>query len=161
MTIPWPGWEPPVTWQDDPPLTYTDSTNTEPVGERTNIEPVTEPFVTKDSGKREEYASGMRRDTQDGKARHDLLYAEGVPYKGQFLTRVAELLDRGAEKYGARNWEKATGDDEMARFKASAARHLAQWMAGDIDEDHAAAVVFNLMAYETTKWKTINHGPSS
>ena len=26
-------------------------------------------FVTKDSGVREEYASGMRRDTQEGKAR--------------------------------------------------------------------------------------------
>jgi hypothetical protein len=33
-------------------------------------------FVTKDSGKREEYESGMRRDVQEGKARPDLIPAE-------------------------------------------------------------------------------------
>lgn len=108
-------------------------------------------FETKDSGVREEYDSGMRRDTQEGKARFDLLFPEGVPYEEQFLTRVAELLDRGVEKYGERNWEKANSDVELRRFKASAARHMAQWQAGETDEDHAAAVVFNLLAYETTK----------
>ena len=31
-----------------------------------------------------------------------------------------------------------------------------QWMVDESDEDHAAAVVFNLLAYETTKWKMDN-----
>lgn len=110
-------------------------------------------FVTKDSGKREEYSTGMRRDTQEGKARFDLLFPLGVRYDDQFLTRLAALLTRGAAKYTERNWEKARTAEEMERFRSSAARHFAQWLAGEQDEDHAAAVVFNLLAYETTLFK--------
>ena len=115
-----------------------------------------EVYETLDSGERQEYASGMRRDLQDGKARFDLLFAEGVPYEDQFFTRVAGLLERGAGKYGDRNWEKANSNEELDRFKASAMRHLAQWITGEQDEDHAAAVVFNLMAYETIKRKVLS-----
>lgn len=50
-------------------------------------------FITKDSGERAEYASGMRRDTQEDKPRYDLCY---MP----MFTRWAELMDRGAVKYG-------------------------------------------------------------
>lgn len=114
-------------------------------------------FETKDSGERAEFESGMVRDTDTGKARFELLLPLGVPYDAQFLVRVAELLGRGAEKYDNRNWEKAQGDEEMERFKSSAIRHLMQWAAGETDEDHAAAVVFNLLGYETTKWKR-DHG---
>jgi hypothetical protein len=117
-------------------------------------------FVTKDSGKREEYDSGMVRDTQDGKPRYDLLVPDGVPFRAQFLTRVAELLARGAEKYTDRNWERASGPEELGRFKSSAYRHLMQWLTDEQDEDHAAAVVFNLLAYETIKWK-LDHAEDS
>jgi hypothetical protein len=110
-------------------------------------------FTTKDSGQRVQFDTGFQRDTQDGKPRHDLLWAEGVPYEAQFMTRVAALLARGAEKYNPRNWEKARTSEELDRFAASAARHFAQWMAGETDEDHAAAVVFNLLAWETTAFK--------
>jgi hypothetical protein len=96
----------------------------------------------------------MVRDLQDGKARFDLLVPEvGMPYDSQFLTRCAMLMTRGAEKYGFRNWEKADSPEELARFRASALRHLMQYLMGETDEDHAAAVVFNLLAAETTKWK--------
>lgn len=114
-------------------------------------------YVTKDSGKREEYDSGMVRDTQDGKPRFDLLVPRDVPYSDQFLTRVAGLLGRGAEKYSDRNWEKAGGNEELERFKSSAFRHFFQWLNDESDEDHAAAVVFNLLAYETIKWKLDNN----
>lgn len=110
-------------------------------------------WITKDSGKREEYDSGMRRDTQEGKARFDLLLVDGIGYGDQFLTRVAGLLERGATKYGERNWQLADSHEELARFRASALRHLMQWACGETDEDHAAAVVFNLMAYESIKLK--------
>ena len=112
--------------------------------------------VTKDSGARAEFDSGMVRDTAEGKARFELLLPLGVPYAEQFLTRVAELMARGAEKYDSRNWEKADSEAEMERNKSSALRHLVQWAAGEDDEDHAAAVVFNLLAHETTKWKREN-----
>lgn len=115
-------------------------------------------FVTKDSGARQQFESGMQRDTQEGKARFDLLFPLDVPYGDQFMTRCAELLARGAEKYDTRNWEQAAGEEELERFRASALRHLMQWVAGDTDEDHAAAVVFNLLGYETTKWKMENSG---
>lgn len=110
-------------------------------------------YTTKDSGERSQYESGMQRDTEAGKARFDLLIPLGVPYEEQFLTRVAELFGRGAVKYDDRNWEKADSDAEMARMKSSAYRHFMQWLCGETDEDHAAAVVFNLIAHETTAYK--------
>jgi dATP/dGTP diphosphohydrolase, N-terminal len=113
-------------------------------------------FVTKDSGVREEYDSGMRRDTQDGKPRFNLMYPLYVPFDAQMLTRLAALMTRGIEKYGDRNWEKANSAEELKRFKESAHRHFIQWLCGIEDEDHAAAVMFNLIAAETLKWKMEN-----
>ena len=110
-------------------------------------------FETKDSGSRAEYASGMVRDTEEGKARFDLLLPKGIDYRDQMLTRFAELMARGAAKYNARNWELARGEEELERYHSSALRHLVQWATGETDEDHAAAVMFNLMAAETVKAK--------
>lgn len=115
-------------------------------------------FTTLDSGKRESYDSGMQRDVQDDKPRFDLLLPVGVPYSDQFLTRVAGLLARGAEKYSERNWELAEGEAELARFRASALRHMMQWQAGEDDEDHLAAIVFNLMGAHLVDWKMTNGG---
>lgn len=113
-------------------------------------------FVTKDSGQREEYDSGMRRDVEEGKPRFDLIFPEGIPFSEQMLTRFAELLGRGAEKYGENNWQLANSMTEYRRFKRSGLRHFLQWMAGETDEDHAAAVFFNIMAAENTKRKIDN-----
>lgn len=110
-------------------------------------------YVTKDSGAREEYDSGMKRDTEAGKARFDLILPEGVPYEEQILTRFAMLLSRGAEKYDARNWEQGDSEAEIARAKSSAFRHFMQWITGETDEDHAVAVMFNLMVVETIRRK--------
>lgn len=115
--------------------------------------PVTQKFETKDSGKRAKLSGGMVRDTQEGKPRFDLLLPKNVPYEEQFLTRLAGLMARGAEKYEDRNWERANDVDALDRFKASAFRHLMQWLNDEVDEDHAAAVAFNLMGYESTKYK--------
>lgn len=110
-------------------------------------------WATKDSGARSEYPSGMVRDTQEGKARFDLCEPEGVPYNEQMLTRFAMLMARGLEKYGERNWELSDSIEEYKRFRASALRHCKQWFNGELDEDHAAATFFNIMAAETLKWK--------
>ncbi len=110
-------------------------------------------YAMKDEGDRETYASGMVREPQGERPRFELLLPLGVPYEDQFLTRCARLLARGAVKYNDRNWERASGAEELARFQSSALRHLMQWLNGEEDEDHAAAVVFNLLAHETTKWK--------
>lgn len=102
-------------------------------------------FVVKDSGVREEYETGMRRDTQKGKPRYDLV----VPDTGtDMLTRWAVHMEKGAEKYGERNWELAGTEKEYNRFRQSAFRHFIQWYKGMLDEDHAAAVFFNIQAAE-------------
>lgn len=106
-------------------------------------------YITKDSGERQEFDSGMKRDTEAGKPRFDLLIPDGVPYEDQLLTRFAMLLARGAEKYDARNWEQANSAEEVARAKSSAFRHFMQWLCGEVDEDHAVATMFNIMVVET------------
>ena len=64
------------------------------------------------------------------------------------------LMARGERKYGERNWEKANSEEELLRFKASANRHFEQWLNGyDTEEDHAAAILFNIQAYERLKEK--------
>lgn len=108
-------------------------------------------YITKDSGSRKEYDSGMRRDIQDGKPRYDLISPLGC--KEPMMKRWAQLMERGATKYGERNWELANSDEELTRFKASAFRHFMQWFYGDIDEDHASAVFFNIQAAEFLKEK--------
>ena len=110
-------------------------------------------FITKDSGERAQFESGMQRDTQDGKPRFELMLPLDVPYEEQMITRLAALYGRGAEKYDERNWEQANSHDEMARMKASAFRHFMQWMCGEKDEDHAAGTIFNIIAFETTEYK--------
>jgi hypothetical protein len=98
----------------------------------------------------------MQRDTNAGKARFDLIVPNNIPYKEQLLTRFAELMQRGAVKYEERNWEKAKTQEEMNRYKDSAFRHFMQWYCGEEDEDHAVAVLFNIMGFETTKYKLNN-----
>jgi hypothetical protein len=102
-------------------------------------------FVVKDSGERKQFESGMQRDVTEGKPRFDLVF------DGPMLARFAEHLRKGALKYNPRNWMQANSREEMERFRESAARHFAQWMAGDADEDHAAAVIFNLNGFEYVK----------
>lgn len=107
----------------------------------------------KDSGQRLQFASGMVRDIDDTKPSFDLVIPEGIPYSELMLTRWAELLRKGAIKYSRRNWEKADSQDELDRAKASAFRHFMQWFSGETDEDHAAAVFFNINEVETIKYK--------
>lgn len=106
---------------------------------------MTHKFVVKDSGERIEYPSGMHRDVQDGKT--DFLLVRDGP----MFRRWAEHLTKGATKYGRRNWQLASSEEEYERFRTSAARHFEQWLAGDRDEDHAAAVMFNVNAAEYVK----------
>ncbi len=106
-----------------------------------------EGFITKDSGQREQFESGMVRDTSAGKIRYDLVY---MP----MLKRWAELMTRGAQKYGDNNWKQASGQSELNRFKESAFRHFMAWfLEQETDEDHGAAVFFNISGVEFVKEK--------
>lgn len=103
-------------------------------------------WETKDSGQRQEFSTGMRRDIQTDKPRYDLV-------DWPMITRWAELMARGAVKYGEHNWKKASTQEELDRFRASALRHLIQWFNGETEEDHAAAVYFNIAGAEMVKEK--------
>jgi len=110
-----------------------------------------EKFITKDSGKRQEWSSGMKRDIQNNKPRFDLITPLNQKYEDTLLYRWAMLMNRGAIKYGDRNWEKANSIEELDRAKASAFRHFMQWFCGEEDEDHAVAVLFNINEVEMIK----------
>ena len=47
-------------------------------------------------------------------------------------------------------------EEELNRFKASLFRHFIQYMNGETDEDHAAAILFNVQGIEYVKWKIEN-----
>lgn len=104
-------------------------------------------FEVKDSGKRKEFDSGMVRDVDDDKTLWHLA-ADGPMFK-----RWVIHLTKGAKKYAQRNWMKASGDEELQRFRESAFRHFMQWYNGEVDEDHASAVFFNINGAEYVKEK--------
>ena len=109
-------------------------------------------FTIKDSGKRQEFASGMVRDTTDDKPSFlNVLF-------GPMLNRWAWHTTKGRTKYpdpkpGVPNWTLAEGVEELLRAQDSALRHMIQWLRGDTDEDHAAAVYFNINLAEYVKEK--------
>lgn len=92
-------------------------------------------FTTKDSGQRETFTTGSVRDLRVGKGRYDLLPPRA-------LRRLAQLYERGAIKYGDRNWEKG---QPLSRMLDSAIRHLFQFLEGKTDEDHGIAVAWNIL----------------
>lgn len=104
-------------------------------------------FEVKDSGTRQQFESGMVRDTVGDKIDWGLIV------DGPMMKRWAEHLTKGAVKYSSRNWMKAEGEPELDRFRASAFRHFMQWYLGETDEDHAAAVFFNINGTEYVKEK--------
>jgi len=106
----------------------------------------------KDSGKRKEFASGMVRDVTEGKIDYTLAF------DGPMFERYAKHLTKGAVKYSKRNWMKAKGQEELDRFRESALRHFLQWCRGETDEDHAAAVFFNINRAEYVESQDILPG---
>lgn len=100
-------------------------------------------FTIKDSGARQEFAGGMVRDTTEGKTDYLNILL------GPMLDRWATHATKGRQKYpdpepGVPNWTLAAGREELVRAQDSALRHMIQWLRGDLDEDHAAAVLFNI-----------------
>jgi len=106
---------------------------------------VADPFVIKDSGRHEVFVTGMNRDTEAGKLDYTLIY------DGPMLKRWTAHLTKGAVKYEPRNWLKAATQEELGRYRRSLARHYHDYMAGLVDEDHAAAIFFNVNGVEYVK----------
>lgn len=99
--------------------------------------------VLKDSGHRRAFDSGAIRDRAVGKGRFDLLST-------QMLMRLARHYEAGSIKYSDRNWEKGM---PISVYVDAAFRHLVKFVAGWNDEDHLAAVVWNIAAIMFTEDK--------
>lgn len=105
------------------------------------------PFTIKDSGARAEFAGGMVRDTEEGKLDWSNLRVGPMP------RRIVAHLTAGRKKYpdpspGIPNWTLGRGLDVWLRARASFSRHNDAWLAGQTDEDHAAAIYFNVNVAE-------------
>jgi hypothetical protein len=72
----------------------------------------------KDSGERQEFETGARRDTQEGKPRFGLI----PPYP---LRRLAMHYTNGADKYGENNWTKGI---PCSRTWESLERHVQSFL---------------------------------
>ena len=96
--------------------------------------------AVKDSGERQEFSTGSRRDTRTGKGRYDLVSTIA-------LRRLAQHYENGAVKYGDRNWEKG---QPLSRYLDSAMRHIQNLLELDKSEDHGSAVAWNAFAFVHT-----------
>lgn len=99
------------------------------------------PDITKDSGERRHFDTGSQRDVRTGKGRYDLL-------PPMVIKRLAQLYERGAKKYDDNNWKLG---QPLSVFMDSCLRHAFQVLDGKTDEDHAAAVMWNIAGYMWTK----------
>jgi len=109
-------------------------------------------FTIKDSGERQQFESGMVRDTAEGKTDYTSVYF------GPMFKRWAVHLTKGREKYpdtepGIPNWTLGSGIAEWIRARQSFLRHQEAWLAGHKDEDHAAAMYFNINLKENVEKK--------
>jgi len=89
----------------------------------------------KDSGTRQSFETGAVRDTTEGKPALELI-------SPIFERRLGLWLDKGAQKYAPRNWEKGI---PIERSLASLKRHVNAFQEGRKDEDHLAAIACNIM----------------
>jgi hypothetical protein len=96
-----------------------------------------------DSKDRRQFPTGAVRDVTNGKG----WYAGISPIA---MRRLAIVLQKGAEKYEPRNWEKGI---VLSSFWDSAVRHLCQWSNGEVDEDHLGQAFWNIMALIHTEAK--------
>lgn len=117
-------------------------------------------FIVKDSGKRLEFSSGSLRDTAEGK-----LKWSRITY-GPMMRRWAQHLTTAEAKYpdprpGVPNFTLIESEEEYYRYKESAFRHFMSWFDDEVDEDHAAAVFFNINGVEIIKGKRAHPEPQA
>jgi hypothetical protein len=91
---------------------------------------------TKVPEQQQQFDTGSRRGSREGKGRYDLL----SPFAER---RLALVCERGAQAYHQRNWELG---QPLCRYLDSSMRHINQYRTGERDEDHLAQAFWNLMA---------------
>lgn len=112
-------------------------------------------YIIKDGGARDQFGQGVR-DTEEGKLDWSNLFVWLEPMG----TRYVSHMTKGREKYKdvqqgglyVPNWTLFPATPEvLARTLRSFDRHVKAYRMGLVDEDHAAALVFNLNLAEKLK----------
>ena len=117
-------------------------------------------YVVKDSGKMARHSDGVVRDTQEGKVKFSLMFPRGQRMKDTLIYRVAKLYTSGGEKYGDRNWENSCAPDTLDHHVNALWRHFMNFFFEEgAEEDHAAAIVWNIQAVELTRRNTKKNTP--
>lgn len=109
-------------------------------------------FIVQDTGARRGFETGAVREVSEDKPRPALI----SPFA---LMRLGKWMALGAQKYSARNWENGM---PFTGFMESAERHFLKHQMGQRDEDHLAAVCFNILAimhFEETGRKELDDLP--
>lgn len=91
----------------------------------------------KDSGTRRKFKTGAVRDRASGKGRYDLLSPSAI-------RALALVLEAGADKYTARNFEKGL---PLSCFIDSGLRHIYNHLEGKRDEKHMYQAFWNIMGF--------------
>jgi len=89
-----------------------------------------------DTGKLTVFESGAVRCADADSERYDLITPIG-------LRRLARVYAKGAQRYGARNWEKGIPASNLINH---ALRHITLYLLGDTSEDHVVHAAWNLLA---------------
>jgi hypothetical protein len=93
----------------------------------------------------------MTRTPDEGKTNYALAF------DGPLIERLAVHLTKAEKTHGKRNWMKANSEEDYERFRESFIRHTVQYLRGDTDEDHFAALVFNCNGMEHVRSKLAEH----
>jgi hypothetical protein len=83
-----------------------------------------------------------------GLLREDKTQKPDFTYVGELyeeFARVMKHFQYGEHKYARLNFLKGGNEDDLLSYKKSASRHINQYFNGQRDEDHAAAVIVNML----------------
>lgn len=92
-----------------------------------------------------EFEGGGKRSSDEGKPKFEYLLAPDMPYDEQILARIANRMEEGAKHYGDNNYGLMNTEDALKRCRSSLLRHTLQYINGETDEDHLAAIGCNIL----------------
>lgn len=112
------------------------------------------------------FESGATREVKDGRGRYDLIPFEIIEEVREYaeknkvdekkiiqilsiaLPKLAKHYENGAKVHGEHNWEKGI---TISSYISSMWRHLIAYCAGENDEDHLTALIWNAMGASWTQ----------
>jgi len=98
--------------------------------------------------------NGKRKTSITGALKEDARKGNPHLIPTSALRMLSKRFQDGADKYGARNWEKG---HKLSNYIDSLYRHLWQYIDGDTDEDHLSAILWNAVALAHTDTQIKNN----